>query len=200
LSLSSKPARTPVLRQTHGELEPATIRTADPDRDAAACVAIYAPFVESGATSFEQEPPDAAAFAERIREIQATYPWLVAEREGAVVGYAYACPHRSRPAYRWAVETSVYVAPGEQGNGHGRALYAELADRLRRQRFHVACAGITLPNPASVALHERVGFVPVGTYRRIGWKDGSWRDVGWWQLELQPAGGNAPMEPVPPEA
>jgi L-amino acid N-acyltransferase YncA len=176
-----------------------TIRSADPDRDAAPCVSIYAPFVESGATSFEEEPPDAARFAERIGELQATYPWLVAELAGAVVGFAYACPHRARPAYRWAVEASVYVAADARGNGHGGALYAELTRRLRRQRFHVACAGITLPNPASVALHESVGFVPVGVYRRIGWKDGSWRDVGWWQLELQPAGEGAPAEPLPPE-
>ncbi len=182
-----------------GELPPTTIRTADPDRDAAACVAIYAPFVESGATSFEEEPPDPARFAERIAGLQATYPWLVAEHGGGVVGYAYACPHRARPAYRWAVETSVYVAADAQGRGHGRALYAELSARLRRQRFQVACAGITLPNPASVALHESAGFVPVGVYRRIGWKNGSWHDVGWWQLELQQIGGGAPAEPLPPE-
>src|SRR5262249_39008925 len=140
-------------------LEPATIRTANPERDSAACVAIYAPYVESGATSFEEESPDAADFAKRIVDTTATYPWLVAERDGEVVGYAYACPHRYRPAYRWAVEVSVYVELSEQGNGHGRALYTELAARLRRQRFHVACAGITMPNEASVALHESLGFV-----------------------------------------
>ena len=182
------------------ELQPATIRSADPDRDAAACLAIYAPFVESGATSFEEQPPDAASFAARIAEIQGRFPWLVAERDGTVAGYAYACPHRDRPAYRWAVETSVYIAAGERGRGHGRALYAELANRLRRQRFHVACAGITLPNPASVALHEAAGFVPVGVYRRIGWKDGAWHDVGWWQLDLQPASEDAPEEPLPPRS
>lgn len=179
-------------------LRAVTIRTADPQRDAPACVEIYAPFVEAGATSFEQEPPEADAFAARIGGIQATYPWLVAERDGEVVGYAYACPHRARPAYRWAVETSVYVAAGRRGEGNGGALYAELTERLRGQRFHVACAGITLPNPASVALHESAGFVPVGIYRRIGWKDGSWHDVGWWQLDLQPATDQVPAEPLPP--
>jgi phosphinothricin acetyltransferase len=179
-------------------LKPATIRTADPDRDAAACVAIYAPYVEIGATSFEQETPGPAAFAERIAQTLARYPWLVAERDGEVVAYAYACPHRSRPAYRWAAEVSVYVAAGQRRRGCGRALYAELMARLRRQRFQVACAGITLPNEASVALHEGMGFVPVGVYRRIGWKDGAWRDVGWWQLELVPAGDGTPAEPLPP--
>lgn len=180
-------------------MKPATIRTADPERDSAACVAIYAPHVESGATSFEEEPPDAAGFAKRIADTAATYPWLVAELDGEVVGYAYACPHRYRPAYRWAVEVSVYIKAEEQGRGHGRALYSELAARLRRQRFQVACAGITLPNEASVALHERLGFSLVGVYRRIGWKDGAWRDVGWWQLELQPASDGMPAEPLPPD-
>jgi L-amino acid N-acyltransferase YncA len=180
-------------------MEPATIRSADPRQDAAACLAVYAPHVESGATSFEEEPPSPATFAERIADLKATYPWLVAERGGEVVGYAYACPHRARPAYRWAVEVSVYVVAAEHGRGHGRALYAELLKRLRRQRFHVACAGITLPNEASVALHESLGFAAVGVYRRIGWKDGSWRDVGWWQRELQPPGYGKPAEPLPPE-
>ncbi len=177
----------------------ATIRSADPHRDAAACVAIYAPHVEAGAASFEEEPPDVTQFGERIANVLLTYPWLVAERDGEVLGFAYACPHRARPAYRWAVEVSVYVATAEHGRGHGRALYAELMDRLREQRFQIACAGITLPNEASVALHESVGFDPVGVYRRIGWKDGAWRDVGWWQLELAPAGEGRPAEPRPPE-
>jgi L-amino acid N-acyltransferase YncA len=178
---------------------PPTIRTADPQRDAAACAAIYAPYVENGATSFEEEAPEASPFGERIAQALASYPWLVVEREGEVVGFSYACPHRYRPAYRWAVEVSVYVAAAEQGKGLGRAVYAELFERLRKQRFHVACAGITLPNEASVALHESLGFAPVGVYRRIGWKDGAWRDVGWWQLELQPRGRGKPAEPLPPK-
>jgi L-amino acid N-acyltransferase YncA len=177
-----------------------TIRSADPDRDAAACAAIYAPQVEASPTSFEQVPPDAAEFAERIARTTATHPWLVAECDGEVVGYAYACTHRTRAAYRWAVDVSVYVAVGRRGQGHGRALYGELLERLRRQRFQVACAGITLPNEASVALHESLGFLAVGVYRRVGWKAGAWRDVGWWQLELEPAGDGPPAEPLPPEA
>jgi L-amino acid N-acyltransferase YncA len=181
-------------------MKSATIRSADPHSDAAACAAIYAHHVEGSAVSFEEEPPDAAQLAERITRTARTHPWLVAECEGEVVGYAYGCPHRSRAAYRWAVDVSVYVDEDRRGEGCGRALYVELLERLRRQRFQVACAGITLPNAASVALHESLGFVAVGVYRRIGWKAGAWRDVGWWQLELEPAGEGPPAEPLPPEA
>ena len=180
-------------------MDPAAIRSADPHRDALACAAIYAPHVADSPTSFEEDPPDAAELAERIARTTATHPWLVAELGGEVAGFAYACPHRSRPAYRWAVDVSVYVASEQRGQGVGRALYAELLERLRGQGFQVACAGITLPNEASVALHEGLGFVPVGVYRRIGWKAGAWRDVGWWQLELEPPGEERPAEPLPPE-
>jgi L-amino acid N-acyltransferase YncA len=180
-------------------MEPATIRTVDPRRDAAACAAIYAPHVEASPTSFEEVPPGADGFAERIAETLPTHPWLVAELDGEVVGYAYACRHRARPAYRWAADISVYVSAGQCGRGNGRALYEELLARLRAQRFQTACAGITLPNEASVALHERLGFTAVGVYRRIGWKAGAWRDVGWWQLELEPAGDAPPAEPLPPQ-
>ncbi|MEX2107994.1 MAG: arsinothricin resistance N-acetyltransferase ArsN1 family B [Solirubrobacterales bacterium] len=176
-----------------------TIRSADPHRDAAACAAIYAPHVAESPTSFEENPPDAAELAERIVRITATHPWLVAEHDGEVAGFAYACPHRARAAYRWTADVSVYVTSEQRGQGVGRALYAELFERLQKQRFQVACAGITLPNEASVALHEGFGFVAVGVYRRIGWKAGAWRDVGWWQLELEPAGGERPAEPLPPE-
>jgi phosphinothricin acetyltransferase len=175
------------------------IRSADPHRDAAACAAIYAPHVLEGAASFEEEAPDAAAMAARVERYSATHPWLVAEDGGEVLGYAYACRHRERPAYRWAADVSVYVAAGRRGQGLGRGLYEELFERLRRQRFQVACAGITLPNAASVALHERLGFAAVGTSRRIGWKAGAWRDVGWWELELLPASAaGPPPEPLPP--
>ncbi len=136
--------------------------------------------------------------AERIARLSATHPWLVAELDGEVVGYAYAAPHRERAAYRWAVNVSIFVAPGQRRRGLGRALYGELFERLRRQGFQVALAGITLPNEASVALHESLGFVRVALYPRIGWKAGAWRDVGWWQLELAPPGADAPAEPAPP--
>lgn len=180
-------------------MSPVTIRSADPQRDAAACAAIYAPSVEDGVTSFEERAPDAAEMAERIAGASQTHAWLVAEEDGEVLGYAYACPFQQRPVYRWSASVSVYVVTERVGRGLGRALYEELFARLRRQGFQVACAGITLPNEASVALHERLGFVAVGVSRRIGWKRGAWRDVGWWQLELVPAGDGVPAEPRPPE-
>ena len=172
------------------------IRRADPERDGGACAAIYAPNVDASPVSFEEVAPSAAEMSERIARIGATHPWLVLEEDREVVGYAYSSPHRSRGAYRWAVDVAAYVAAGHRGRGQGRALYEALIERLREQRFHVACAGIALPNDASVALHERLGFVPVGVYRRIGWKAGAWRDVGWWQLELAPAGDEPPAEPL----
>jgi L-amino acid N-acyltransferase YncA len=176
------------------------IRPADPARDAAACAAIYAPYVEGSPVSFEEAAPDAAAFAARIARIAATHPWLICERDGAVAGFAYGAPHRERAAYRWAADVSVYVDPAHQRRGIGRALYEALLERLRQQRFHVACAGITLPNAASVGLHESLGFELVGVYRAIGWKAGAWRDVGWWQLRLLPShdGSVPPPEPLAP--
>jgi L-amino acid N-acyltransferase YncA len=175
-----------------------TLRDADPARDAAACAAIYAPSVEGSVTSFELRAPAPDEIAERMRHYQRTHPWLVAECGGEVVGYAYACQFNERPAYRWSASVSVYIADRERGRGRGRALYEELLARLRRQGFRMACAGITLPNPASVGLHETLGFRPVGVNREIGWKDGSWLDVGWWQLELAPAPAGPPAEPLPP--
>ncbi len=171
-----------------------TVRRAD-RRDAAACAAIYAPQVESGATSFEERAPGPGEMAERIERAAATHAWLVAEAGGRVVGFAHGGPHRSRAAYRWSADVSVYVEEGHRGEGHGRRLYEALLEDLRGRGFRVACAGVTLPNEASVALHEGLGFVPVGVYSGIGWKDGAWRDVGWWQLELSPGAEDPPAEP-----
>lgn len=179
-------------------MSPATIRDADPKRDAAACAAIYAPYVETTAISFEERPPAAAEMAARIERVVATHPWLVAEAGGEVVGYAYGCRFQERPAYRWTAEVSVYVASAKRGNGVGKRLYEALFERLRRQRFQVAFAGITLPNETSVALHERLGFAAVGISPRVGWKAGRWHDVSWWQLELAPVGSEPPPEPLPP--
>jgi phosphinothricin acetyltransferase len=175
-----------------------TIRPADPQRDAAACAAIYAPSVEATPISFELTPPDAAEFAHRIEKYSATHQFLVAEAAGEVAGYAYACRWRERSAYDWAVEVSVYVDAAHHGNGVGRALYAELLERLRAQGFRIAVAGITLPNPASVALHESMGFAPIGALRQIGWKQGAWHDVGYWQLLLCPDAEDPPHAPLPP--
>ena len=172
-----------------------TLRHADPGRDAAACAVIYAPHVEEGVTSFEEQAPDRAEMEDRIRRLAAGHPWLVAEAEGQIAGFAYACPHRSRAAYRWSVDVSVYVASTHRRQGHARRLYEALFEELRERHFHVACAGITLPNEASVALHESLGFEPIGVYREIGWKKGAWRDVGWWQLRLSPDPDGPPAEP-----
>jgi L-amino acid N-acyltransferase YncA len=175
------------------------IRDADPERDAAACAAIYRPYVEDTAISFESVPPSVAEFAERIATTSERYPWLVDEDDdGAVAGYAYASPHNPRAAYRWAVDVAVYVDGSRHRRGTGRRLYEALFERLRGLGYRVACAGVTLPNDASVGLHESLGFEPVGTYRRVGWKAGEWHDVGWWQLELLPAGEDPPSEPRRP--
>jgi len=171
------------------------IRDADPTRDGAACAAIYAPHVEGSPVSFEERAPDAAEMAARIQRYGAGHAWLVAEREGVVVGYAYATGFNERPAYRWSTSVSVYVADSARGEAVGRALYNALFNRLRERGFRMACAGITLPNEASVGLHESLGFELVGVNREIGWKQDAWRDVGWYQLELAPAPTGPPPEP-----
>ncbi|MGX7894086.1 arsinothricin resistance N-acetyltransferase ArsN1 family B [Tsuneonella sp. HG222] len=148
--------------------------------DAARCAAIYAPFVLDTWISFELEPPTAEEMARRIAEYGASHAWLVAEAEGAVAGYAYASPHRSRAAYASSCDVAVYVDPAYGRRGIGRALYAALLGRLAG-RYHAAFAGIALPNAASIGLHEAMGFTHLGTYREVGWKLGAWRDVGWWQ-------------------
>lgn len=175
------------------------IRHAQAARDGATCAAIYAPFVAGSAVSFEEEPPSASEMAERIERITATHPWLVAEIDERVAGFAYATNHRERAAYRWAADVTVYVAAERRRSGVGRALYERLLGLLADQGLHVACAGITLPNEPSVRLHESMGFVPVGVYRRIGYKAGAWRDVGWWQRELRPAANDPPASPLPPD-
>jgi phosphinothricin acetyltransferase len=176
------------------------IRLADAVRDAAACTAIYGPFVRDTVVTLEEQTPSVEEFEQRIELTCATHPWLIAEVDGAVAGFAYGAPHRPRASYRWAADVSVYVDPRCQRRGVGRSLYRDLFPRLVAQGLVIACAGITLPNPASVSLHESFGFQPVGVYRRIGFKRGAWRDVGWWQLALSPQDGNAPPpEPRPPD-
>jgi L-amino acid N-acyltransferase YncA len=175
------------------------LRHVDPARDAAACAAIYAPYVTVSAASFEERAPSTEELAARMERTTRTHPWLVLEDAARVIGYAYASQHRPRAAYRWAADVGVYVDPVHQGRGAGRRLYTALLELMRAQGLRIACAGITLPNDASVALHRSVGFEPVGTFRAIGWKAGAWRDVSWWQLTLAPAGGGPPpAEPGPP--
>jgi L-amino acid N-acyltransferase YncA len=159
------------------------IRRADPERDAARCAAIYAPFVTDNWVSFETEAPDAAEMAHRIGDFGASHGWLVAEDGGQVIGYAYGSAHRTRAAYETSCDVAVYVDPAHARQGVGRALYAELLPWLGK-RYHAAFAGIALPNEASIGLHEAMGFTPVGIYREVGWKMGGWRDVGWWQMLL----------------
>ena len=153
--------------------------------DAAAMVPIYRPFVEQSWVSFELETPDAAEFARRIASAQARHDWLVAERAGQVLGYAYGCAHRAREAYRYTVEVSAYLRSDVQGQGIGRALYERLFERLRGLGFCNAVAGITMPNDQSVAFHERLGFERIGVYHRIGFKMGEWRDVAWYERPLR---------------
>jgi len=164
--------------------------------DAAAIAAIYAPVVRDTPISFELEPPDVATMRQRMLDTLKVRPWLVCERDGAVIGYAYAASHRERAAYQWCVETSVYIADSARRQGVGRTLYAALLPLLARQGYVHAYAGITLPNAASVGLHERLGFRPVGIYKAIGFKLGAWHDVGWWDLPLPR--GTLPPEPAAP--
>jgi L-amino acid N-acyltransferase YncA len=152
--------------------------------DAGRCAEIYAPYVLETAISFEAEPPAADEMAERIAAAQWSHAWLVLEEDGEVVGYAYGGPFMSRAAYQWATAVSVYMAAGRRRTGGGRALYAALLDRLAGRGHRTALAGIALPNDASVGLHRAMGFEPVGTYRRVGWKHGRWHDVAWFQRDL----------------
>ena len=159
------------------------IRAASLD-DAARCAEIYAPFVTDGWVSFELEAPDRVEMGKRIAAYRSSHGWLVAERAGRVVGYAYGAPHRAREAYRTSCDVAVYVDPACARQGWGRALYGKLLPILKDKDYHAAFAGIALPNPGSIALHERIGFEPLGIYRQVGWKLGAWRDVGWWQRLL----------------
>ncbi len=162
------------------------IRAARPE-DAAAIAAIYAPHVLVGTASFETEAPDARAMRTRIAASDGLYPWLVAttgDSGGGVLGYAYATQFHQREAYRWVVESSIYVADVAQRQGAGRLLYEALIDTLRAQGFTQAIGRIALPNERSIALHEAVGFRRTGVFREVGYKHGQWIDVGVWQCEL----------------
>lgn len=175
------------------------IRHADPDRDAAACVEIYRPYVEENAVSFDIAVPTPAEFAEKIARLSQTHAFLVADDAGTIAGYAYCGPYRERAAYRWSAEVSVYVHEAYRRQGLGRRLYDVLLDLMRRQGLRTAIAGITQPNPASMALHLACGFETVGVFERIGYKLGAWRDVAFLALELHADAdlGSPPAEPRP---
>ena len=169
------------------------IRLAAAD-DAAAIAAIYRPYVEESRISFEEEAPDAAEIARRMSN--PIHPWLVAEEDGEVIAFASTSPMRNRHAYRWSVETGIYVHRAAQGRGIGRELLSAHVDLLERQGFVTIVAGIALPNDASVALHEELGFKLSGVERGVGFKFGQWIDVGRWQRDLAPR-ASVPAEPRP---
>ncbi len=171
----------------------ATLRLAVP-ADAAGCLAIYAPFVQESHTTFETEVPSLEQFTSRMDTVMRTHPWIVAVVDDRVVGYAYASPFKDRRAYQWTAEVSVYVSPDARRQGLGRSLYEGLLRCLRALGFVGAVGLIAQPNPASVALHEGLGFERVAWFPQVGFKRGRWHDVGWWRLAL----GDAPADPAPP--
>ena len=166
------------------------------EQDAQQIQAIYEPIVSQSFASFEAEAPDVDEMARRIADGLRKRPWLVCERDGEILGYAYAAKHRSRLAYQWSVESSLYVREGCRRQGVGRALYASLFEILRLQRYYNVYAGVTMPNDASIRLHEACGFQLVGVYREIGFKLGAWHDVAWYELRLadKPGAPEAPLD------
>jgi L-amino acid N-acyltransferase YncA len=193
--LGPSPAHSgfPMLRSMN--LPDLVIRPAQQD-DATAVAAIYAPYVNDTAVSFETEAPSVTTMARRISETLETHPWLAAERGSTVVGYAYTSRHSQWAAYRWTVDVTVYVRAQEHRSGVGRALYLVLLTMLREQGFRSAFAEIVLPNPGSVRLHEAAGFKHIGIHKDIGFKLGRWHDIGYWRLGL--ADGAASLRgPVP---
>jgi phosphinothricin acetyltransferase len=172
----------------------AEIRPAEPG-DAAAIAAIYAPIVTHTAISFEELAPSAAEMAKRIASVTRTHPWLVAIVDRKIVGYAYASRHRERAGYRWAADVSIYLAAATRGLGIGRQLYGRLLTIVAELGYRRLYAGVKIPNPASEGLHRALGFVPVGTFRRTGFKLGRWHDVRWFELVLRDDDG-PPGEPL----
>jgi len=169
------------------------------EEDAAVMLAIYAPYVRDTAISFETEPPSEDEFRQRVRATLEVGLWLLCEAGGSVLGYAYGGRFHPRRAYQWTVEVTAYVHQEHHRKGVGLGLYTSLLGCLALQGFWSAVGIIALPNPASVGLHERMGFAPAGVLRAVGYKDGRWHDVGWWQRALGEQ-GPSPAPPRPPEA
>lgn len=165
--------------------------------DAAALLEIYRPFIMDTVVTFEYDVPTVDEFAGRITDTLADFPYLVCERDGKPVGYAYAHHIRERAAYDWAVELSIYLAPAAQGQGVGTVLYQCLIDLLDMQNIRILYGCVTLPNEGSRRLHEKLGFVLTGVWHGSGWKFEGWHDVGWFEKRL---GGDAPARPVVPFA
>ena len=156
------------------------------ESDAADITAIYSPYVLGTCITFETEPVRVPEMAQRIAEtLESSLPWLVAEVSGQVVGYAYASKWKGRCAYRYSVESTVYLAPAHTGKGLGLRLYAALIDAIRACSMHAVIGGIALPNASSVGLHERLGFKKVAHFEQVGFKQDRWVDVGYWQLLLE---------------
>lgn len=171
------------------------IRPAGPE-DAAAMLAIYAPYVEQTTVSSEYEAPSLEEFTGRIRAFTEKLPWLACEADGKIVGYGYASPHRTRAAYQWSVETSIYVAPDFHRHGVARALYSALFELLRMQGYYNIFIGITSPNERSMKFHKAMGFIISGAYQNSMYKFGQWRDVLWMGKELRAHDG-APQPTAP---
>lgn len=165
-------------------MSPLILRDAIPS-DAESLLAIYRPFVTDTTVSFEVVPPSVTEFRARIEKALIGWAWLVAEVDGALVGYAYGSQHRAREAYQWSVEVSAYIHPAHQGKGLGRRLYGALLPRLAELGYCNAYAGITLPNEASVGFHRAMGFQYIGVFKSVGWKFGGWHDVAWFHLPIR---------------
>lgn len=172
---------------------PSIIRFAT-ESDASQVLEIYAPFCCDSPVSFELQPPTLEEMQQRMEKVLQKLPWLVCDRGGEILGYVYAAPHRDRAAYQWSVESTVYIREAVRRSGIGRALYTSLCKVLVLQGYYNLYAGVTLPNPGSVRLHEAMGFQPIGTYRGVGYKDGAWHDVAWFGRSLQPR----VLNPQPP--
>ena len=170
------------------------IRIATPE-DAAGILDIYAPYISNTSFTFETDIPSMEEFAARIKSYLINWPWLVAETNGKITGYAYASRHRERTAYQWSVESSVYIQDDFQMAGLGRVLYTTLFEILKRQGFNNMYAVINLPNDKSVAFHERLGFQYFATYEKVGYKLGKWKNVGWWRLSVNEY-GDEPAAPI----
>jgi phosphinothricin acetyltransferase len=166
------------------------------ETDAPSIHSIYSPYVRETAISFEQSPPSVEEIKQRIREKRGRYPWLVCAHEDTIVGYSYAGPIRKRAAYQWSVESSVYVVPDYQRHGVARGLYETLFAILKLQGYYNVYAGTALPNPASTAFHKAMGFEPIDVYESVGYKNGEWHDVKWWQKSL----GERPANPDLPRS